>query len=53
MATVANFARKLGRTVVYCNDGPGFVGQPHPGAYMNESGFLLEEGNTIESIDKP
>jgi 3-hydroxyacyl-CoA dehydrogenase/enoyl-CoA hydratase/3-hydroxybutyryl-CoA epimerase len=52
MVTVANFARKLGKTVVYCNDGPGFIVNRILGPYMNESGFLLEEGNTIESIDK-
>jgi 3-hydroxyacyl-CoA dehydrogenase/enoyl-CoA hydratase/3-hydroxybutyryl-CoA epimerase len=52
MVTVANFARKLGKTVVYCNDGPGFVVNRILGPYMNEAGFLLEEGNSIESIDK-
>ncbi|HET7436785.1 MAG TPA: 3-hydroxyacyl-CoA dehydrogenase NAD-binding domain-containing protein [Thermoanaerobaculia bacterium] len=52
MATVAAFARKLGKTVVYCNDGPGFVVNRILGPYMNESGFLLEEGNSIESLDK-
>lgn len=52
MVTVANFARKLGKTVVYCNDGPGFVVNRILGPYINESGFLLEEGNAIESIDK-
>jgi 3-hydroxyacyl-CoA dehydrogenase/enoyl-CoA hydratase/3-hydroxybutyryl-CoA epimerase len=52
MVTVANFARKLGKTVVYCNDGPGFVVNRILGPYMNESGFLLEEGNSIESLDK-
>jgi len=52
MATVANFARKLGKTVVYVNDGPGFVVNRILGPYMNESGFLLEEGNSIDSIDK-
>jgi 3-hydroxyacyl-CoA dehydrogenase/enoyl-CoA hydratase/3-hydroxybutyryl-CoA epimerase len=51
-ATVAAFARKLGKTVVYCNDGPGFVVNRILGPYMNESGFILEEGNTIESVDK-
>jgi 3-hydroxyacyl-CoA dehydrogenase/enoyl-CoA hydratase/3-hydroxybutyryl-CoA epimerase len=51
MVTVANFARKLGKTVVYCNDGPGFVVNRILGPYMNESGFILEEGNSIESID--
>ncbi len=50
-STVANFARKLGKTVVICNDGPGFVVNRILGPYMNESGFLLEEGNSIESID--
>jgi 3-hydroxyacyl-CoA dehydrogenase/enoyl-CoA hydratase/3-hydroxybutyryl-CoA epimerase len=52
MATVAAFSRKLGKTVVICNDGPGFVVNRILGPYMNEAGFLLEEGNTIESIDK-
>ena len=52
MTTVANFARKLGKTVVYVNDGPGFVVNRILGPYMNESGFLLEEGNSIDSIDK-
>jgi 3-hydroxyacyl-CoA dehydrogenase/enoyl-CoA hydratase/3-hydroxybutyryl-CoA epimerase len=50
--TIANFARKLGKTVVYCNDGPGFVVNRILGPYMNESGFILEEGNTIETIDQ-
>ncbi len=52
MVTVATFARKLGKTVVYCNDGPGFVVNRILAPYMNEAGFLLEEGNSIESIDK-
>jgi 3-hydroxyacyl-CoA dehydrogenase/enoyl-CoA hydratase/3-hydroxybutyryl-CoA epimerase len=52
LVTVANFARKLGKTVVYCNDGPGFVVNRILGPYMNESGFILEEGNTIESVDQ-
>src|SRR5438067_1048241 len=37
MVTVANFARKMGKTVVYCNDGPGFVVNRILGPYMNES----------------
>ncbi|HEX6179255.1 MAG TPA: 3-hydroxyacyl-CoA dehydrogenase NAD-binding domain-containing protein [Thermoanaerobaculia bacterium] len=52
MVTVAAFARKLGKTVVYCNDGPGFVVNRILAPYMNEAGFLLEEGHSIESIDK-
>jgi 3-hydroxyacyl-CoA dehydrogenase/enoyl-CoA hydratase/3-hydroxybutyryl-CoA epimerase len=50
--TTAALARKLGKTVVYCNDGPGFVVNRILGPYMNESGFLLQEGNSIESIDR-
>jgi 3-hydroxyacyl-CoA dehydrogenase/enoyl-CoA hydratase/3-hydroxybutyryl-CoA epimerase len=52
LVTVASFARKLGKTVVYCNDGPGFVVNRILGPYMNESGFILEEGSSIESVDK-
>lgn len=52
MVTTAALARKLGKTVVYCNDGPGFVVNRILGPYMNESAFLLEEGNSIESLDK-
>ena len=51
VVTVASYARKLGKTVVVCKDGPGFVVNRVLGPYLNESGFLLEEGNTIESID--
>lgn len=52
LVTVASLARKLGKTVVYCNDGPGFVVNRILGPYMNEAGYLLEEGNSIESLDK-
>jgi 3-hydroxyacyl-CoA dehydrogenase/enoyl-CoA hydratase/3-hydroxybutyryl-CoA epimerase len=52
MVTTAALARKLGKTVVYCNDGPGFVVNRILGPYMNESGFLLQDGNSIESLDK-
>ncbi len=51
-ATVASFARKLGKTVVYCNDGPGFVVNRILAPYMNEAGFILEEGHSIDSIDE-
>lgn len=50
--TVAGFARKLGKTVVYCNDGPGFVVNRILAPYMNEAGYLAEEGYTIESVDE-
>ena len=52
MSTVAAFARKLGKTVVICNDGPGFVVNRILGPYINEAGYLLEEETSIESIDR-
>lgn len=52
VATVAAFARKLGKTVVHCNDAPGFIVNRILGPYMNESGFLLQEGYRIEDLDK-
>ena len=52
LATIAALSRRLGKTVVHCNDGPGFVVNRILGPYMNESGFLLEEGCSIESLDK-
>jgi 3-hydroxyacyl-CoA dehydrogenase/enoyl-CoA hydratase/3-hydroxybutyryl-CoA epimerase len=52
MATVAALARKMGKTVVLCNDGPGFVVNRILAPYINEAGFILEEGNSVDSIDK-
>jgi len=52
VATAAAFARKLGKTVVVCNDGPGFVVNRILTPYMNEAAHLLEEGNSIDSLDE-
>lgn len=53
-ATVAAVAygKRLGKTVIVVNDGPGFYTTRTLSAYMNEAGRLLEEGASIESIDK-
>jgi 3-hydroxyacyl-CoA dehydrogenase/enoyl-CoA hydratase/3-hydroxybutyryl-CoA epimerase len=52
-ATVAAVAygKKLGKTVIVVNDGPGFYTTRTLSAYMNEAGRLLDEGASIESID--
>lgn len=52
LSTVADFARKLGKTVVLCQDGPGFIVNRILGPYINEAVLLLEDGNSIEAIDK-
>jgi 3-hydroxyacyl-CoA dehydrogenase/enoyl-CoA hydratase/3-hydroxybutyryl-CoA epimerase len=53
-ATVAAVAygKRLGKTVIVVNDGPGFYTTRTLSAYMNEAGRLLEEGASIEAIDK-
>jgi len=52
LATAVAFGRKLGKTVVVCKDGPGFIVNRILGPYMNEAGFLLEEGYSIAAVDK-
>ncbi|MFN2240053.1 MAG: 3-hydroxyacyl-CoA dehydrogenase NAD-binding domain-containing protein [Thermoanaerobaculia bacterium] len=52
VSTIAAFGRRLGKTVVICNDAPGFIVNRILAPYLNEAGYLLEEGNSIESIDK-
>jgi 3-hydroxyacyl-CoA dehydrogenase/enoyl-CoA hydratase/3-hydroxybutyryl-CoA epimerase len=52
MSTIASLSRKLGKTVVICKDGPGFVVNRILAPYMNEAALLLEEGNSIDAIDK-
>lgn len=52
LSTAVGFGRKLGKTVVVCNDGPGFIVNRILGPYINEAGFLLQEGNTVEAIDQ-
>ena len=46
------YGKRLGKTVIVVNDGPGFYTTRTLSAYMNEAGRLLEEGASIESIDK-
>jgi 3-hydroxyacyl-CoA dehydrogenase/enoyl-CoA hydratase/3-hydroxybutyryl-CoA epimerase len=52
VSTISAFAKKLGKTVVVCKDGPGFVVNRILAPYMNEAALLLEEGNTIDALDQ-
>ncbi|HVT45668.1 MAG TPA: 3-hydroxyacyl-CoA dehydrogenase NAD-binding domain-containing protein [Thermoanaerobaculia bacterium] len=52
VVSVAAFARKLGKTVVHCNDAPGFIVNRILAPYINEAVELLEEGSSIEAIDE-
>jgi len=49
--TAVAYGKKLGKTVIVVNDGPGFYTTRTLSAYMNEAGRLLDEGASIESID--
>jgi 3-hydroxyacyl-CoA dehydrogenase / enoyl-CoA hydratase / 3-hydroxybutyryl-CoA epimerase len=51
IATTLAVARDMGKTCIVVNDGPGFFTSRVIGAYVNEAGWLLQEGASIEDID--
>jgi 3-hydroxyacyl-CoA dehydrogenase/enoyl-CoA hydratase/3-hydroxybutyryl-CoA epimerase len=50
--TAVAYGKRLGKTVIVVNDGPGFYTTRTLSAYMSEAGRLLDEGATVESIDE-
>jgi 3-hydroxyacyl-CoA dehydrogenase / enoyl-CoA hydratase / 3-hydroxybutyryl-CoA epimerase len=46
------FGRKIGKHVIVVSDGPGFFTTRALAPYMNEAAHLLEEGVSVEAIDK-
>ncbi|HUP63823.1 MAG TPA: 3-hydroxyacyl-CoA dehydrogenase NAD-binding domain-containing protein [Thermoanaerobaculia bacterium] len=52
VSTISAFGRRLGKTVVVSEDAPGFIVNRILGPYLNEAGYLIQEGNSVESIDK-
>lgn len=52
VVTVFNLVKKLGKTPILVNDGPGFLVNRLLLPYMVEAIAILEEGNTIQRIDK-
>ena len=51
VATVYALALALGKVPVVTGDGPGFLVNRILGPYMNEAGFLLADGASVESVD--
>ena len=51
-ATVVEFGRRIGKTVIIVNDAPGFYVNRILAPYVNEAGILLDEGVAIDAIDK-
>jgi 3-hydroxyacyl-CoA dehydrogenase/enoyl-CoA hydratase/3-hydroxybutyryl-CoA epimerase len=52
VATIYELALTLGKVPVVVGDGPGFLVNRILGPYLNEAGFLLAEGHTVETIDR-
>ena len=52
VATAYALALRLGKVPVVTADGPGFLVNRILGPYLNEAGFLLADGVSVEAIDK-
>lgn len=52
VATIYEFSKRLGKTPIVVRDGPGFLVNRLLMPYLNEAGFLLDEGVPIDELDK-
>jgi 3-hydroxyacyl-CoA dehydrogenase/enoyl-CoA hydratase/3-hydroxybutyryl-CoA epimerase len=52
VATVVALGKRLGKTVIVVNDGPGFYTSRILSPYMNEASHLLAEGAAVDELDE-
>ncbi|HUQ20244.1 MAG TPA: fatty acid oxidation complex subunit alpha FadJ [Gemmatimonadaceae bacterium] len=52
IATAVAFGKTIGKTVIVVSDGPGFYVNRILTPYINEAGRLLDQGASIDAIDK-
>lgn len=52
LATTVQVGRDMGKTIIVVNDGPGFFTSRVLGPFVNEALYLLDQGATIEQIDR-
>lgn len=52
VATAYAFAVRLGKVPVVVGDGPGFLVNRILAPYLNEAGWLLGDGATVEEVDR-
>jgi 3-hydroxyacyl-CoA dehydrogenase/enoyl-CoA hydratase/3-hydroxybutyryl-CoA epimerase len=52
VAAITTLSRRLGKLPIVVNDGPGFLVNRILMPYLNEAALMLEQGGTIEEIDR-
>ena len=52
LATTVDIGRKMGKTVIVVNDGPGFFTSRVLGPFVNEALWCLAQGASIQQIDR-
>ncbi|MEM7355625.1 MAG: 3-hydroxyacyl-CoA dehydrogenase NAD-binding domain-containing protein, partial [Acidobacteriota bacterium] len=52
LATTVEVGRRMGKTIIVVNDGPGFFTSRVLGPFINEALWCLHQGASIEQIDR-
>src|SRR2546428_7985715 len=52
VATVVALGKRIGKTVIVVNDGPGFYTSRILAPYVNEAAFIFNDGAAVEDIDQ-